>query len=120
MHLRQPGFMYSAYGPFTKIKERMQKFKETGDSRYKIYQNESGKACFQHHLAYGVLRVSLEEQLLIKYCVLKHLVLLKTPNMMDINMDLLQWFINSLIKDLLMVIPYVMLLCTTNRRITQN
>ena len=39
IHLRQPGFTYSACGPFTKNKERIQKFKETGDSRY-IYQNE--------------------------------------------------------------------------------
>ena len=34
MHLRQPGFTYSACGPLTKNKERIQKFKETGDSRY--------------------------------------------------------------------------------------
>ena len=34
MYLRQPGFTYSACGPFTKNKERIQKFKETGDSRY--------------------------------------------------------------------------------------
>ena len=39
MHLRQPGFTYSASGPFTKNKERIKKFKETGDLRY-IYQNE--------------------------------------------------------------------------------
>ena len=31
MHLRQPGFTYSACGPFTKSKERIQKFKETKD-----------------------------------------------------------------------------------------
>ena len=31
MHLKQPGFTYSACGPFTKIKEGTQKFKETGD-----------------------------------------------------------------------------------------
>ena len=31
MHLKQPGFIYSASGPFTKNKERIQKFKETGD-----------------------------------------------------------------------------------------
>ena len=37
MHLRQPGVTYRAFGPFTKNKERIQKFKETGDSRY-IYQ----------------------------------------------------------------------------------
>ena len=35
MHLRQPGFTYSACGPFTKNKEKIQKFKKTGDSRYR-------------------------------------------------------------------------------------
>ena len=39
LHLKQPGFTYSACGPITKNKERIQKFKETGDSRY-IYRNE--------------------------------------------------------------------------------
>ena len=52
MHLRQPQFTYSACGPFTKKKERIQKFKETGDLRY-IYRNELDKACFQHDMAYG-------------------------------------------------------------------
>ena len=52
MHLRQPGFTYSACGPFTKNKESVQKFKQTGDSRY-IYKNELDKACFQHDMAYG-------------------------------------------------------------------
>ena len=31
MHLKQPGFKYSVCGPFAKNKERIQKFKETGD-----------------------------------------------------------------------------------------
>ena len=35
-----------------KNKERIQKFKETGDSQY-IYQNELDKACFQINMAYG-------------------------------------------------------------------
>ena len=47
--------MYSAYGPFTKNKERIQKFKETGDSRY-IYQNELDKACFQLGMVYRDLK----------------------------------------------------------------
>ena len=51
MHLKQPGFTYSACGPFTKNKERIQKFKETGDTNY-IYKNELNKACFQHDMAY--------------------------------------------------------------------
>ena len=37
IHLKQPGFTYSACGPFTKNKERIQKFKETGDTNY-IYK----------------------------------------------------------------------------------
>ena len=44
MHLRQARLTYSAYETFTKNKERIQKFKETGDSRY-IYQNKLDKAC---------------------------------------------------------------------------
>ena len=52
MHLRQPGFTYSACGPFTKNKERIQRFKETGDTSY-IYKNELDKVCFQHDMAYG-------------------------------------------------------------------
>ena len=52
MHLKQPGFTYSACGPFTKNKERIQKFKETGDTSY-IYKNELDKACFQHDMADG-------------------------------------------------------------------
>ena len=49
MHLR---FTYSACGPFTKNKERIQKFKEMGDTSY-IYKNELDKVCFQHDMAYG-------------------------------------------------------------------
>ena len=52
MHLRQPGFTYSACGPFTKNKERIEEFNEIGDSQY-IYQNELDKACFQHDMACG-------------------------------------------------------------------
>ena len=55
MHLKQPGFTYSACGPFTKNKERIQKFKETGDTSY-IYKNELDKACFQHDRAYGIFK----------------------------------------------------------------
>ena len=34
MHFIQPDFTYSTSGPFTKSKERIQKFKETGDLLY--------------------------------------------------------------------------------------
>ena len=52
MHLRQPGFTFSACGPFTKNKQRIQKFLQTGDKNY-IYKNNLDKACFQHDMAYG-------------------------------------------------------------------
>ena len=52
MHLRQLEFTYSACGPFTKQKQRIQKFKETGGTNY-IYKNELDKDCFTHDAAYS-------------------------------------------------------------------
>ena len=52
MYLRQPQFTYSACGPFTKYKQRIQKFMQTGDTNY-IYKNELDKACFAHDAAYS-------------------------------------------------------------------
>ena len=42
MHLKQSGFTYSACGPLTKIKERIQKIKKTRDTKY-IYKSELDK-----------------------------------------------------------------------------
>ena len=52
IHLRQPQFTNSACGPFTRHEERIQKFKETGDTNY-IYMHELDKACFVHDAAYS-------------------------------------------------------------------
>ena len=52
MHLRQPQFVYSACGPFTRHKERIKEFKRTGDM-CDIYRNKLDKACFQHYSAYA-------------------------------------------------------------------
>ena len=43
---------YSACGPFTKHKQRIQKFMDTGDINY-IYRNELDKACFQRDMSYN-------------------------------------------------------------------
>ena len=51
LHLKQPGFTSSACGPFTKNKERIKKFMQTGNTNF-IYKNELDKACFQHDMAY--------------------------------------------------------------------
>ena len=66
MHLKQPGFTFSACGPFTKNKETIERFKETGDTKY-IYKNEIDKACFQHDKACGDFKEQQEEQLLIMF-----------------------------------------------------
>ena len=64
-----------------------------------IYQNELDKAYFQNDRAYGDFKdLTRRTQLLIKYYMIKHLILLKIHNRMHINVDLLQWFINFLIK----------------------
>ena len=52
MHLKHPGFTYSVCGPFTKNKERIEKFMETGNTDF-IYKNELDKACFQYNMTYG-------------------------------------------------------------------
>ena len=51
MHLKQPDFTYSTCSPFTRNKERIEKFIQTGNTDF-IYRNELDKACFQHDMAY--------------------------------------------------------------------
>ena len=52
MHLKQPVFTYIACDPFTKNKERIEIFMQTGNAD-SLCRNELDKACFQHDMAYG-------------------------------------------------------------------
>ena len=52
LHLKQPGFTYSACGPLTKHCERIQIFRETGNLKT-LYRNELDKACFAHDATYS-------------------------------------------------------------------
>ena len=52
MHWKQPSFIYSACRPFTKNKERIESFMQTGNTDF-IYKNELDKACFQHDMTCG-------------------------------------------------------------------
>ena len=52
LHLKQRRFTYSAWGPFIKHCERIQKFRETGNLKY-LYRNELDKASFAHDAAYS-------------------------------------------------------------------
>ena len=52
MHLKQPGFTYIAYGPFTRNNEKTEKFQQTENTDF-IHKNELDKACSQHDMTYG-------------------------------------------------------------------
>ena len=95
MHLRQPGFTYSAFGIFTKSKERIKKLKETVDLPY-IYQNELDKACFQQDMADGDFEDLKRWTAAYKALHDKSFSTGKNPNYDDV--EWLQWFINFLIK----------------------
>ena len=100
MHLRQPQFTYSACGTFTKHKQRIQKFKETGDANY-IYKNELDKACFAHDAAYSDSKDVTKRTVADKILRDKAFNIAKSSNMMNIKEDYLLWFINFLIRNLL-------------------
>ena len=104
MHLKQPGFSYTACGPFTKNKKKIWKLKETWDKSY-IYKTELDKACFQHDMTYRDFKDLKRRAALDKILRDKDLILLKILNLMDIKEELLLWFINFLIKS-----PQVVLL----------
>ena len=87
LHLKQPGFTYSACGPFTRKKERFEKFMQTSNTDF-IYKNEVDKACFQHDMAYGkwkdLTKRTQSDNILKKMKCLKLQVIL---NMMVIKED---------------------------------
>ena len=102
MHLKQPGFTYSPCEPFTKTKERIQKFKETGDTNY-IYKNELDKT-FQHDMAYGDFKDLKRRTFSDKVLRDKAFNIAKILNLTDIKEDWLLWYTNFLIKNLLQVV----------------
>ena len=81
--------------PFTKIKERIQKFKETVDSRH-IYQNKIDKACFQHDMAYGDFKDLARRTASDKILCNKAFYFVKTPKYDKLQRDLLHWLTNFL------------------------
>ena len=51
LYLKHPGFTYGACEPFTKHREKIQKFSEAGNLKH-LYRNELDKACFGYDAAY--------------------------------------------------------------------
>ena len=69
-----------------KNKERIEKFKETGDSQY-IYQNKLNKTYFQQDMVYGDFKDLIRGK---TSKLLRDKALLKIQHMMDINVELLE------------------------------
>ena len=56
LHLKQPEFTYSAFGPFNKHREGIQKFRGTKHTFKNVkhtYRNELDKDCFAHDAEYS-------------------------------------------------------------------
>ena len=55
LHLKQPGFTYSACGPFTKHRKRIQNVRDRSILQH-LYWNELDKACFAHDAVYSDIK----------------------------------------------------------------
>ena len=77
MHLRQPGFTYSAADHLLKT-EKTQKIKEKENSRY-THQNEVDKACFEYGLTYGDFKDLLRRTASVKLLRDKSFNIAKNP-----------------------------------------
>ena len=106
-HLKQREFTNSAFGPVTKNKERIQKFKETGETSY-IYKNELDKACFQHDMAYRDFKYLKRRTFSDKVLRDKTFNIAKSPKYDGYQKDLLLWFTNVLTKILKVMVLLIM------------
>ena len=86
MHLKQPGFTYSSCGLFTKNKERIEKFMQTGNTNL-IYKNDLDKACFQHNIAYRKSKDLAKRTQSHNVLRDKAFEIVNNPNMMVIKED---------------------------------
>ena len=103
MHLRQPGFTYSACGLFTKNKERIDKFPTTGNTDF-IYKNELDKASFQHDMAYGKSKDLVKRTHLDKVLRDKAFKIASDPNYGGYQRGLASMAYKFLIKNLVEVV----------------
>ena len=96
MHLKQSWFTYSSCGLFSKNKKRIQKFNETGDTKY-VYRNELDKACFQHDMSSGNFNDLARRTASDKVLRDKAINIAKNPEYDGYQRE---WFINVLVKRL--------------------
>ena len=86
MDLKQPGFTNSACEPFTRHKQRIQKFMQTGDTNY-ISKNELDKARFTHDATHSDSKDLTKRTQSDKVLKTGYLELQTIQNMMDIKED---------------------------------
>ena len=97
MHLRKSGFTYSACWTLNKKKERIQKFKEAGDSQY-ICQNKLDETCFKHNMAYEYFKGLTRRATCDKRLHYKALNITKNPNHDGYQRSLASWLLVVLLK----------------------
>ena len=114
MHLKQLGFTYSACGPITKNKEKIQKFKETGDTSY-TYKNEPDKACFHHDMAYGDFKDLARRTASDKFLIDNAFNIAKNTKYDGYQRGLASMVYKFLIKISLRVVVLICKRCLTNK-----
>ena len=102
-----PAFTYSACRPCTKNKQNKAYTNLKKQEIHDIFiKTNWTKLAFSMTRLMEIFKTYLKQPL-VAYCIIKNLLLLKIQNMMNINIDLLQWFIHFLLKGLLMVLLHV-------------
>ena len=86
MHLKQPGFTCNACGLFTRIKERIEKFMQTGNTNF-VYKNELDKVYFQYDIAYGKSKDLIKRTQSGKVLKSKAFKIASDPNLVVIKED---------------------------------
>ena len=104
MHLKQPGFTYSAFGPFTKNKKSLENIMQTENTNV-IYKDELDKACFQHGMAYGKSKDLVKRPQSDKVLKDKAFEIASNPKYNGHQRGLASMVYNFLIKSLKEVVP---------------
>ena len=97
LHLKQPGFTYSACGPFTKHRERIQKFREIGNLKH-LYINRLDKACFVHDATYSDSKNLAKRAISEKILKDRSFKIARNDQYMDIKEHWQVWSISFLIR----------------------
>ena len=97
LHLKQPEFTCSACGPLTKHRERIQKFRGTGNVKH-LYRNKLDKACFAHDEAYSDSKGLAKKTISDKILKNRAYAIARNHGYDEYQRALPTWFISFLIR----------------------